>query len=389
MIKFECPNCSHKIGAPDDYAGKKARCSKCKQPVRIPAAAPAQQAISDNILDDPPVRLAEDNDNGKDMLGGGVELSALIAGDAIEVERPAPDEEPQEPLIDPRFANLQHQAPPERKFPWPIDMLLYPFSKGGASFFFIAVGLPLLINAVIWWFERLGDMIPTFYLFTIVCISLSFIVKVVILLYTFWYFCHCIRDSSEGNLRAPDVLAENPSIGELFGQILRMDLCFMIMFAPLIYYLSIPLKPYMPKILFTWPFFLLGWIPGSPSSPAEMYAFFVRDEVFFFSLVGITVFFLPMAWLATVMFDSIQGLNPITLIRSVFNTFFRYCPVALSFYLPVMVTVVSVKIFVACSIPFLISTLMLKIVTIYTLTVCSHLLGRFYYKNEEKLYWEV
>jgi hypothetical protein len=36
MIKFHCPSCSQKLGVPDDYAGKRIRCSKCSQPAFVP-----------------------------------------------------------------------------------------------------------------------------------------------------------------------------------------------------------------------------------------------------------------------------------------------------------------------------------------------------------------
>jgi len=36
MIKFHCPSCSQKLGVPDDYAGKRIRCSKCSQPTLVP-----------------------------------------------------------------------------------------------------------------------------------------------------------------------------------------------------------------------------------------------------------------------------------------------------------------------------------------------------------------
>ena len=39
MIKFECSNCNHKIGAPERYAGKRVSCPKCKAPVRVPESA--------------------------------------------------------------------------------------------------------------------------------------------------------------------------------------------------------------------------------------------------------------------------------------------------------------------------------------------------------------
>lgn len=42
MIKFHCPQCSQKLGVPDEYAGKRVRCSKCSQACHVPAAAEAQ-----------------------------------------------------------------------------------------------------------------------------------------------------------------------------------------------------------------------------------------------------------------------------------------------------------------------------------------------------------
>lgn len=39
MIKFRCPSCDQKLGVPDEYAGKRVRCSKCSQACQVPAAA--------------------------------------------------------------------------------------------------------------------------------------------------------------------------------------------------------------------------------------------------------------------------------------------------------------------------------------------------------------
>lgn len=36
MIKFHCPHCEQKLGVPDEYAGKRVRCSKCKQAAVVP-----------------------------------------------------------------------------------------------------------------------------------------------------------------------------------------------------------------------------------------------------------------------------------------------------------------------------------------------------------------
>jgi len=36
MLRFHCNNCGHKIKAPDEYAGRKGKCPKCQQAVKIP-----------------------------------------------------------------------------------------------------------------------------------------------------------------------------------------------------------------------------------------------------------------------------------------------------------------------------------------------------------------
>jgi hypothetical protein len=49
MIKYRCPNCQQKLGVPDEYEGRRIRCSKCAQPSVvprriIPVARPVQNA---------------------------------------------------------------------------------------------------------------------------------------------------------------------------------------------------------------------------------------------------------------------------------------------------------------------------------------------------------
>lgn len=40
MIKFRCKNCTQKIGVKDEYAGRRIKCPKCGQAVRIPVPKP-------------------------------------------------------------------------------------------------------------------------------------------------------------------------------------------------------------------------------------------------------------------------------------------------------------------------------------------------------------
>ena len=50
-IKVVC-QCGASFAAKDELAGKAVRCPKCKQPLRIPAAAPAPAPVSNSVMDD-------------------------------------------------------------------------------------------------------------------------------------------------------------------------------------------------------------------------------------------------------------------------------------------------------------------------------------------------
>jgi hypothetical protein len=91
-----------------------------------------------------------------------------------------------------------------------------------------------------------------------------------------------------------------------------------------------------------------------------------------------------MGLLAVTMFDSFTGLNPILLVGSIFSTLFYYLPLAI----------------VSCGVVFciyflrvpleenLVLSMLLYPLRVYLLLVWAHLLGRFYWRYEEKLYWD-
>jgi hypothetical protein len=133
-------------------------------------------------------------------------------------------------------------------------------------------------------------------------------------------------------------------------------------------------------------------------------------------LLGLGVFFMPMVLLATVMFGSFNGLNPAIIIPSIFNTFLSYGVVLLAFCVPAGIIVVvstflpeeTVGVFgyilravgttltFATGLPFSlpehrigIISFLLRGVYAYLALVAAHILGRFYYRNKERLYWEV
>jgi hypothetical protein len=101
-----------------------------------------------------------------------------------------------------------------------------------------------------------------------------------------------------------------------------------------------------------------------------------------------------MGLLAVVMFDSSTAFNPVLWLGSIFSTFFQYCGLVL------LVTGIVLAFSVltgigetedAEQIP--IGTKILEAVfsclLLYIVFVVAHLLGRFYWRNQEKLNWEV
>ena len=365
MITFRCKSCNQKISVPEVHAGKRGRCPKCTQIVSIPEQAnqgtkakQVDEKYCGVVLDFPSKEQLLERSGGEDRLVENIVQNGL----------------------DPEVAE-------HRKLPWIIDLLLYPLNVSGLVIFGIVIGIPLIINVISWCLGVLSQVIPAAYLLAILFLFVALFIKFIILLYVYWFFCQCIRNSAQGNRRAPETMGSTPGIGELFGQIFRVLVCFVVLWIPVLYYLMIPLKPYMPWILLTWPMSLYGLFIADFDDLMQIYSFFVRNEVHFFSLVGLSVFIFPMGLLAVVMFDSLRGLNPILIVGSIFSTFFQYCVIAMVFCVPVVIFMgFFFGIFKLLPLP--LSVMIMKSVNLYLLMISGHLLGRFYYRNEERLYWE-
>jgi hypothetical protein len=170
----------------------------------------------------------------------------------------------------------------KRKLPWVIDILLYPTSISGIIHLVIFLLAPLLINKL------------TFIYFGIVSLALY----ILFIGYVFYYIGHCVFHSSKAGWRAPDISIYNaPDRGELISQLFLMFGCVAVCFCPAaIYYIIIE-----------------------------------RTDLLFWLLSAYGFFFLPMVLLTVVMFDSVDALNPILIIRSIFRTFFPYCGLVLVF----------------------------------------------------------
>jgi DNA-directed RNA polymerase subunit RPC12/RpoP len=350
IMKFRCPHCSQKIGLLAEYAGKQVRCAKCKQPFRVPQQLPAAEAGTEVLRADPQQTAAG---FGSMQSSGSLEelLAAEQSSPPLQFAPSPPPVAPDEPFIIPGALEEDEKEKGKRELPWPIDIFLYPASLSGL----LTIGVIVTSQLVA----------PLF------C-CMSGIIQIIIGLYMYWFFCECVRDSANGGIRAPETIGSMGSIFEMFWQFIRLFACFCFFFSPVLFYAS-------------YSFF----------SSAERGSFEINN-ILFFSLLTYGIFFFPMGVLSLVMFDSVKGLNPILLVRSILSAFFQYFGLVILFYGLYFVYIF----FVAGSsimsmttgsviLGMLIHAVVSRVVFLWFFLIAAHLLGRFYWRYEDKLYWEV
>ncbi len=338
FIRFYCDNCGHKSTVSESYAGKKIRCPKCYYIIFIPKAQAKVTTPNQNGREKIKT-TSKDSDYDLTLLD--VEEKDKIAtfrrGQAgISEETGVREQELEEE------SRAETQPIDERKLPWLMDIFLYPFSVPGLKNLAIFIGVPLLINLL--WTILPIQLSCLFWLVTIV-------IHIVIFLYIYWYFTECVRDSAEGGVRAPEGLGSTPGFMGMFWQAVNVIGCLAIFFTPFV-----------------------------------LYMLFARraDIIFWLSLIY-AVFFFPMGLLAVIMFDSAIGLNPRLLIRSISSTFFPYCGLVLLFVTPV---VLIGMLYTEVQESQLWIFIIRSIVT-YLALVGAHLLGRFYWRYQDKFNWDL
>ena len=333
QIKFSCESCGQSISLAKVYAGKKARCPNCKNTVVIPRLP--QQGIAASRSNTDGTKRSPAAVPGIRLQNDGRNQSASRAEDMQRLTE----------------ISAQNRTEPaaERKLPWIIDVFLYPISVPGLTILGIFLFTPLIISLIGFCLRALGLGI-----FAIPLGFISLIIHGIITLYMFWYLGECIRESAFGELRAPETLNKDEGFGEMFLQMLHIFGCMVLCLGPAMAYYGLIEK---------------------------------RDSTLW-TLLACGGFFLPMVLLATVMFDSFYGLNPIVITGSIFRTFFPYCGLVLASYAVVAIIVVM-WIYLPVDAGNQVGHFILRAASIYLLWVAGHLLGRFYYRNEEKLYWEV
>jgi len=230
----------------------------------------------------------------------------------------------------------------KRKLPAFIDVFLYPTSFWGLVYLVLFIGITLFLDA--------GWKILPYQLSCLYAIKVA-VIKVLVVLFAYWYFAECVRDSADGGLRAPRVIGDTPPLRDMFRQMVDILVCIVIFFAPFFLYVLITKK----------------------------------SGIIFWFLLIYAVFFFPMALLSFVVFDSVVGLHPRLIYKSISKTFWPYCGLVLFFIAAgLLIGVLGWK---AGESVYLV--ILARCVGFYLLFVAAHLLGRFYWKYQDKLKWEV
>jgi len=338
-MTFTCEHCGRRLTVPAEKAGKQGRCPQCKKVLVIPTTMPEQTAeplgaVSETIESPSP----------RNPL-----LFDAIPTHAAD-PRNAEEEKEKLRALQGDYVLRERDEPLERPLPWVIDVFLYPLCKSSLIILTLGAVIPLILRVFVKLTRALALVFMPGLIPWIVSVIAHWCALLLFVLYVTWYVTECIRDSAAGGIRALDTTALTPGIGELIGQSLTVLACAAACVAPA---------------------FLLTH--GDQTSPL------------FWVLYCLGGFLFPMALLAVTLFESLRALNPVLLLGSLFSAFPPYCLLAAFccalYRLP----------------PFVIDCLLderwllgylLVFATFYLALVLAHLIGRFYWRYEERLNWD-
>ncbi|MBM4024436.1 MAG: hypothetical protein FJ280_03395 [Planctomycetes bacterium] len=237
----------------------------------------------------------------------------------------------------------------ESRFPWFLDALAYPVSSSGAVNIAVFVLVPQLVAFVIRLLTRfITSALPlggAGYLTTLLTAPFY----IIFACYICYYVAHCVIDSSRGHRRASDIqITGELSIGDLVSQTLLLVATVAIA---------------------CWPV-------------AVYYVLTERADAWYWLLGAGGVFFLPMSFLAGAIFDSFDALNPLLIVQSIGRTFVPYCGLVLFF-----LALTGLAAVVIPRVP--IWSYLRSAAQLYLLLVLANSVGRFYWRNRERLDWGV
>jgi len=377
LIKFRCESCGQKIIAPRIYAGKKSKCPACKKTLVIPLTGDSDHSdiglkslINPAMFDIPPGRVKEQKPPAPppeqpSPHKAEVAPEPILDTTAFDILPKQP--EPEKTAVD-YFKKLE-EPPPERKFPFLLDIFLYPLNVPGLAILGIVIGIPLVFAILLKFLFLFTLVFPPAGVLLAFVGAISFIINIILPFYFYWYLAECVRDSAGGAIRTPETMAITPGLWELLWQTVKILVCLVFFSAPAFIYISMAIW----KSNLEWTLTLAS----------------MRNDPALWLWASYGIFFFPMGLLAVVMFDSISGLNPILFIGSIYSTFLPYCGLILSFY-AFGYLIIKINQLLA-AIPFLpqVWFYVSQVVIYCLLMVMAHILGRFYWRYEEKLSWDV
>jgi DNA-directed RNA polymerase subunit RPC12/RpoP len=337
MIEFYCQNCGQKINAPNILTGESRLCPRCKNKVIVPDAKTAESAPKPDVPSKPQISLKYSD----------YELTLLNVHEQNEIKNKAAEQnDTPEDVADNKKEQEDEkeevQYAEERKLPWLIDIFLYPISLSGLKHLAIFVGVPMLMVALTYFMP-----VILMCLFSLICT----VVNCLLFLYMFWYFAECIRDSADGWVRAPEGMGGLPDLSDMLSQLIHIIGGFIFFLLPTMLY-----------ILFTGRIDIVAWL-----------------------LMIAAMFFYPISFLSVILHDSVSGLDPRILLRSIRNVFWPYMGLVLLFVmLAGMVRLIYLELQLSIFWRFVFQFLMF-----YTAFILAHLTGRFYWRYKEKLKWDL
>lgn len=346
-MRFCCEHCGRQLSVADGQTGRKGRCPRCKNTVTIPTAPVRSAAVQATRSDD---ALAATKPTPRDPLLLDVPPADVTPGKAAPESLTREEAYERLRAMQDDYVLKAREKPPDRPLPWIVDIFLYPMNKPGMLILSLSVGIPLLLQILVTLGQALLFVFPPAVILWVPCLIAHWAALLLFVLYVAWYATECIRDSAAGAIRAADTTGLTPGLSELFGQALTLVACGAACMVPAVLYAA-----------------------GRGDAGRN-----------FWILYGTGGFLFPMALLAVVMFESLRALNPVLLLGSILSTFLPYCALAVFccmqwLLLPLALYYVR-KVWVV--------GYLLLFLAFYQLLIQAHLLGRFYWKNQEKLNWD-
>ncbi len=327
FVRFNCENCGYKSTVSESYAGKNIRCPNCYYIIFISKteSTGTTQTSSRYSAYDSSLLNIQEQNILKHR-----QMAEYIASEQAS-ESEEEEEPPQE--TDPAA---------HRKAPWFIDIFLYPLNKPGLKHLAIFTLVPPVFGIV-------ESMLPNplAFIFSVA----GYIVQFLIFLYIYWYLVECVRESAYGWVRAPLGYGGLPTLRDMFEQVVNIIGCLAVFFVPFVLYMLIAQKA----------------------------------GVIFWLLLIWAVSLYPMTLLSVLMHDSERGLNFRKFTKSISNTFFPYCGLVLFFVLTV-VLISRIPLEITES---QLGNCIFRFVIIYAAFIGAHLLGRFYWRYQDKLNWDL